>query len=111
MNLQPVKIPVGGWRATAIQDVYRTRDGRACFTFRFVNVGSHYEIDIAEMPSYSSYGRNNDLHHTHRLPSDRGGYKVCIGNENSVTSLDKARKWAGNWSEETWKYLRTGERF
>jgi hypothetical protein len=101
------EIPPGGWRA--VEDVYRTRDGRAHFTFQFHEVGGHYEVDIVDMPSYG--GRDSSLHNTHRLPSDRGGYKVCIGGESSVRSLEQARRWAKSWSEETWKYIKHGEQF
>ena len=95
-------------------DTYRTRDGRAYFKFRFVPQGfffTHWEIDILAMPSYG--GRSEGLHETHRLPSDRSDcrYRVCIGDESSVSSLSDARRWAGSWAEETWKYIQWGERF
>lgn len=112
MNLlfYPEQIPsLGGFRAT--EDVYRTGDGQAIFKFRFVKVGSKYEIDIVNMPSYTRYGRSGDLHLTHRLPSDRGGHKICFGDPSIVKDLNAARQWAKNWSEETWKYLQRGEAF
>lgn len=98
-----------------IQDTYRTRDGRARFTFRFVEAGggffssSHIEIDIVDAPSYG--GRSTSSHDTHRVPSDRGGYKVCIGHEGQVRSLNDARRYARAWAEETWKYITRGETF
>jgi hypothetical protein len=97
-------------------DTYRTRDGRAYFDFRFVGRGGFlapefWEVDILRMPSYGS--RDDNLHATHRLPSSRSdcSYKVCIGNEQGVTSLTEAKRWAKAWAEETWSYIRTGERF
>lgn len=91
------------------EDVYRTKDGRAYFKFRFVQAGSRYEMDIIQMPSYGS--RSQSQHNTHRLNSNRGGSRVCVGDASSVRSLSDARKWARNWCEETWKYIQTGERF
>lgn len=93
----------------AINDVYRTNDGQAYFEFNFVKVGQFYEIDIIRTPNYN--GRSEGLHETHRLPSDRGGYKVCFAAESAVTSLERARKWVEAWSEGTWRYIKTGATF
>ena len=98
-----------------IQDTYRTRDGRARFTFRFVETGGgffsspHVEIDIVDSPSYGH--RSTGSHDTHRVPSDRGGYKVCIGHEDQVRSQTDAKRYARAWAEETWKYITRGETF
>ena len=101
------KIPPGGWRAT--QDEYRTRDGRAFFVFRFVAVGSFFEVDIVSMPSYG--GRNEGAHETHRLSSDRGGKRICFGQPSAINTLQIAYEFAESWAENTWKYIKTGERF
>ena len=90
----------------AVQDIYRTNDGKAFFTFRFEKVGSIYEIDIVSMPDYRS--RAADAHSTHRLPSIRGGYRICLADESQSNSLEKARKWAEAWAERTWKYIENG---
>ena len=95
------------------KDVYRAKDGSAYFEFRFVWVsklfGGHYEIDIVSMPGYG--GRSSGLHATHRLPSSRGGHKICFGNNSQVNTLSKAKKWAGVWAEHTWKYILYGISF
>ena len=101
------KIPPGGWRAT--QDEYRTRDGRAFFVFRFVAVGSFFEVDIVSMPSYG--GRNEGAHETHRLSSNRGGKRICFGEPSAINTLQIAYEFAESWAENTWKYIKTGERF
>lgn len=101
------ELPPGGWRAT--RDTYRTEDGNHNFTFDFVNVGSHYEIDIVSQPSYN--GRASDGHSTHRLPSDRGGNKICFADNSIVKDLSSARKWAKAWAEQTNKYIKTGRTF
>lgn len=91
------------------QDIYRTKDGEYYFTFRFVNVGSHYEIDIVEMPPYE--GRSENLHNTHRLTSNRGGHLICFENNSVVNTLEKAKMWAGIWAECTMNYINRGEEF
>lgn len=101
------EIPAGGWRA--VIDTYRTQDGRYYFEFRFHPVGSYYDIDILRMPEYSP--RSADLHTTHRLPSDRGGYKICFGDPSVIKNLNIARQWAGAWSELTMKYILDGTLF
>jgi hypothetical protein len=109
-HLNSVKIPVGSWKSPE-QGEYRTRDGRAYFTFNFVKTGflfARYEIDIVSQPSYGN--RSQDLFITRRLHSDRGGYKVDLDDEESqASSLDNAKKRAGEWAEYTWNYICGGE--
>jgi hypothetical protein len=101
------EIPAGGWRAT--RDVYRTEDGDHYYEFEFHDVGSNYEIDIKSTPSYK--GRDTDPHKTHVLPSDRGGKRICFGNDSDVDSMSKARKYAESWAENTSDYIKHGDRF
>ena len=98
-------LPRGGFRSHK-QDTYRTRDGRALFEFQFVPKGDHIEIDILQQPDYGR--RKSDLHNTHRLPSDRGGHRICMGNPQAASDLTRARQWAAMWAEHTWKYINTG---
>jgi len=56
---------------------YRTKRWFWGFSkFRFVDLGGKYEIDIESQPSYGS--RNSSSTASHRLPSARGGQKICI---------------------------------
>ncbi len=119
------KIPPGGWRSTeqTMSDEqierlietgyggeYRTRDGRAYFTFHFVQIdNSYYEVDIVKMPSYGV--RNQGAHETHRLSSRNGGKKICFGDERAISTLEIAREFATAWAENTWNYILTGARF
>lgn len=120
------EIPEGGWRASSssfladllgtntsqksvVHDVYRTKDGRHYFEFVFYWTGEYYDIDIFKMPSYGN--RSKDLHDTHRLPSDRGGYKICFGDPHLIDSLDEGRRWAGIWAECTMNYILYGNNF
>lgn len=105
---RPATLPTGCFRAHK-QDAYRTQDGRAVFEFQFVSRGNHYEIDILSQPDYG--GRESDLHNTHRLPSDRGGYRICFGDPQVVANLPSAYKWAAMWAEHTWKYIHHGTPF
>jgi len=89
-----------------INDVYRTQSGQYLFEFNFVNKGSYFEIDIVDQPGYGN--RNSGEHPTHRLPSDRGGYRICFGNPETINTLDKAFEWAAVWSEQTEKYIVQG---
>jgi hypothetical protein len=105
------KIPVGSWKSSQ-RGEYRTKDGRAYFTFNFVETGfffTRYEIDIVSQPSYGS--RPDGLHVTHRLTSNRGGYRICLGDESQANSLSNARRWAAAWAECTWTYICTGREF
>ena len=92
-----------------MRDSYRTNDGKAIFQFRFVYVGSYYEIDIIESPSYAD--RASGPHDTHRLSSDRGGYRICVGDNYAVDSLSIARRVAAAWAEQSWRYIKTGRPF
>jgi hypothetical protein len=107
ISLGGEEIPPGGWRSA--EDTYRTKDGEVYFKFRFYPVGNYYEIDIIAMPSYGN--RVSDLHTTHRLPSERGGNKVCFADPSIVTDLSTAKKWAAMWAEHTWKYIKNGTPF
>jgi len=92
-----------------MRDTYRTKDGRARFDFRFVDKRSHYEIDILSTPSYGTRSRNQ--HKTHRISSSRGCDRICVGDDSAVRTLSQAKKIAKAWSEQTWRYIKTGRPF
>ena len=92
-----------------MRDTYRTKDGRACFDFRFVNKSSHFEIDILSTPGYGRRSRNR--HKTHRISSRRGGDRICVGDDSAVRTLSQAKRVAQAWSEQTWQYITTGRPF
>lgn len=98
------KIPPGGWRTV---DTYRSKDGRAYFRFRFVNVGDHFQIDILDQPSYG--GRSAGGHGTHRIESPRGGARICFADEAILRSEGDCYKWSQQWAEQTWEYIKTGK--
>lgn len=101
-------LPEGAFRSER-EDTYRTSDGQALFTFRFVPMGNHFEIDIVDQPDYGH--RRTDAHSTHRLSSDRGGCRICLGDPRAASDLQSAYKWAAMWAEHTWKYINTGTPF
>ena len=86
---------------------YWTDDGVSYFKFRVVEIwGGKYEIDILEQPSYG--GRNDSSLVAHRLPSNRGGLKICVSSGHEPASVKKARKLAKGWAELTNTYIKTG---
>lgn len=91
------EIPPGGWRVAAsaeqeVVDVYRTLDGRAHFTFRFVPVeGQQLEADVLHSP----VGCEQDVGLT---SSRRDGYRLL----ETASSLQQARRVAGEWAERAW---------
>jgi len=107
MTIRESNLP-SGWKNVKryCNDTYRTRDGKAYFEFRFVDVGSNIEIDIGPMPSYGS--RSCDSHTTHRLPSSRRGERICVGDESAIKTLSIAKRTAMAWAEQTWRYIKDG---
>jgi hypothetical protein len=102
-------LPPGGFRAAYV-DTYRTKDGCARFQFRFVeDRPGVVEMDILSSPSYGF--RSEDLHFTHRLPSSRGGYRVCLAHPEAAYSFAQAKKFAKSWAESTWRYIKHGLTF
>ena len=85
---------------------YRTKDGSGVYKFRFVKVGSKFEIDIASQPSYA--GRNDGANVAHRLPSSRGGKKICVSVGREPKDLESAKKICMEWAELTQTYIKTG---
>jgi hypothetical protein len=110
MTNRDANIP-SGWRNVKryCSDTYRTKDGKAYFEFRFVDVGRYFEIDIGAMPSYGN--RSQNPHEIHYLPSRRGGRRICVGNESAIKTLSIAKKTAVAWAEQTWRYIKDGTPF
>lgn len=91
--------------------IYKTKDGRAYFIFRIVNIGSYinrYEIDILSQPSYLFHNESWGV--THRLPSSRPDcqYKICVRYGFEPKSEDQAKRLAADWAELTWRFIKTG---
>jgi hypothetical protein len=85
---------------------YRTKDGGAYYKFRYVSTGGKFEIDIVEQPSYRH--RDTSAHVVHRLPSARGGEKICISAGHEPTTLARAKSISMQWAELTHIYINTG---
>ncbi len=94
-----------------IEDTYRTNDGRALFTFMFVEeTGGNWRVDIQSQPSYG--GRDSGLHASHRLSSSsaRTGHKICFDRPECANNYSKAKSYAETWAEATWAWIRDGIR-
>jgi hypothetical protein len=85
---------------------YRTKDGRALYKFNYVDIGGKSEIDILDQPSYGR--RDTSAHLIHRLPSARGGQKICISSGHEPKTLDGAKTISMQWAELTHTYILTG---
>ncbi len=86
---------------------YRTKDGSGIYKFRFVKVGSKFEIDITSQPSYA--GRDEGANTAHRLPSSRGGKKICISTGKEPKDIGAAKSICMEWAELTQTYIKTGK--
>ena len=86
---------------------YKTKDGRAIYKFRYVNIGGKFEIDIISQPSYN--GRDESSSVSHRLTSDRGGKKICISTGHEPTTLKSAQDLSMEWAELTHVYAKSGK--
>lgn len=87
---------------------YRTKDGSAYYMYRYVQVPQGYfEIDILSQPDYGA--RDTRMNVIHRLPSDRGGHKICISQGFEPTDLEKAKRISTEWAELTNVFIKTGK--
>ena len=97
--------------ATNYYNIYRTKDGKAYFIFRYVLIeyGKYYEIDILSQPNYE--GRYSDASVTHRLSSDRldCARKICIYASKAPKTLELAMRLSADWAELTQTYIKTGK--
>lgn len=92
-------------------NIYRTKDGKAYFIFRYVlmEYNGYYEIDILSQPNYK--GRDSDISVTHRLTSDRPdcARKICIYASKAPKTLELAMRLSADWAELTQTYIKTGK--
>lgn len=86
---------------------YRRTDGSATYCFRYVELpDGRFEIDLLSQPSYGH--RAEDAHITHRLPSARGGRKICISAGHEPRTIELAKQISVEWADLTHEYIRTG---
>ena len=87
---------------------YKTRDGRAVFTFSYEYEMGYYDILIHDHPSYN--GRNDIPSVAHWLPCDESpiNRKICFTIGKEPKTLEKAKKISMEWSELTWTFILTG---
>lgn len=102
-----LKIKEGTLHADYSPATYRTKDGSSYYKFRYVDIGGRFEIDIIEQPSYRH--RDTSAHTTHRLPSVRGGQKICISSGHEPSTLEVAKNISMQWAELTHTYILTGK--
>lgn len=100
------EIKPGVLRVEYTPATYRTKCGTGIYKFRYVDLGDFFEIDILEQPSYN--GRPSGGHASHRLPSDRGGEKICLAPGHEPKTIDQAKKVSIEWADLTQTYINTG---
>lgn len=76
------------------------------FVFNYINVGGHWEIDIARFPDYR--GRSTSAYIIHTLPSDRGGRKICVATGHEPRTERDAKKLSMSWADLQAEYIKTG---
>jgi len=76
-----------------------------------MNGGQYYQVDILDQPDYN--GRPDDGHSTHRYTQSKpdSSHYICFANPAEVNSLNKAKEFAQDWANRTYKYSHWGERF
>lgn len=87
---------------------YKTRDGRAVFTFSYEQEIGYYDIIIHDHPNYN--GRDEYPSVAHWNPSDLSPIdrKVCFTTGKEPETLEKAKKVSMQYAELTWAYILTG---
>lgn len=90
-------------------NIYKTKDGKAYFFFRYVSTRYGYEIDIMSQPSYR--GRYSDAMTVHKLPSSRPDcyHIICVSGYHMPQTEEDAKRLSMDWAELTWNYIKTGE--
>ena len=104
-KLPPKKVDSGSY-----YNIYKTRDGKYYFMFRYILLPRRntWDIDIMSMPSYGS--RDKSYTTTHRLDSHRPdcAYKICVYADKAPKDLQSAMKLSMDWAELTYHYIKTG---
>ncbi len=86
---------------------YRTKANGGIYKFRYVDIGDKFEIDILSQPPY---GRRSDSASViHRLPSARGGTKICVSSGMEPRNIESAKNLSVEWAELTDNYIKTGK--
>lgn len=91
-------IPRGGYlhrELDVTDDTYRTRDGLACFDFRFHLRHPRYEVEIVSVPA-------NGIRHRF---SDMEGTLIFSGNNPGIVKYAQAKQLAAMWAEYMWPYI------
>ncbi|WP_124326879.1 hypothetical protein [Desulfonema ishimotonii] len=89
------------------EDTYRTRDGCACFDFRFEEFEYHYEIYVLSTP-FSAYGVEKCPLSEWTLADSRIN-PSALGHNMAIRTYHQARTMAAIWSEHVWANTGPGE--
>lgn len=87
---------------------YKTRDGRAVFTFSYEQEMGYYDIIIHDHPSYNGQLDLPSIAHWNESDLSPINRKICFNIGKEPKTLEKAKKMSMAWSEVTWTYILTG---
>ncbi|MCQ4141608.1 hypothetical protein [Chryseobacterium sp. EO14] len=87
---------------------YKTKDGRAIFSFSYEYVTDHYEIPIHSHPDYNGRDESSQVAHWLNCSESPINRKICFTIGNEPKTLEKAKKISMEYAELTWTYIKTG---
>lgn len=87
---------------------YKTRDGRAVFSFSYEQEIGHYEIAIHHHPSYNGRDESSSVAHWLSCDASPINKRVCFTTGKEPDTLEKAKKISMQYAELTWTYILTG---
>ena len=88
---------------------YKTRDGKAVFSFSYLHEFGYYTILIHSHPSYNGRDEASTIAHWLSHPSSPIDRKICFTAGKEPKSLEQAKNISMQYAELTWCYIRTGE--
>ena len=87
---------------------YKTRDGKAVFTFSYEQEIGYYDVIIHEHPFYNGRDEFPSIAHWNESDLSPINRKICFNIGKEPKTLEKAKKISMEWSELTWNYILTG---
>ena len=87
----------------ATTKAYRSRNGLHLFGFKFIDRGSHFDVQCTSHPSLN--GHDSDPHKTHLFRSG----KLCFVNGKEPKTQLRAEQLARQWAEYFLEFRRSGK--
>lgn len=87
---------------------YKTRDGKAVFTFSYEQEIGHFEIAIHDHPSYNGRDESSGVAHWLSCDASPINRRICFYSGKEPKTIEKAKKVSMAYAEATWTYILTG---